>query len=859
MIGQRVSHYNIVSKIGQGGMGVVYKAEDTKLNRPVAMKFLPAGAFEESDKVRFLNEAKTAARLHHPNICPIYEVDEADGQLFFVMAYLEGQPLGNVLRNQPMETNQALALAIQIAGGLEEARRQGVVHRDIKPANIIVNPQGHAYIVDFGLALAGGSSRLTVPGSVMGTPSYMSPEQARGRPVDNRADVWALGVVLFEMLSGKRPFDRDHSQSVLFSIVNDPPPPLGSLRPGLPAGLAEVVEKALAKNPDQRWRTAGEMAGELRFIKDGNPNSAPLNNPTITIAAVAVPEVAPDPGPKSRSRKFAAGAAALAALAAAAAWYQFAGPELPREKNLAVLPFSVIGSDQSVLPIVDGLVETLTSRLGEAAEPQWKILVIPSSEIRSRKINSAEDAKRIYGANLAVTGSAQKVDEKVRFHMNLVDTATMRQAGARSFDYDARKPFGVGDDALNGLLSLLQVRFSKAAQRPSSTGETSNPEAYASYLKGRGYYARFDIGDNVDRAIESLLDATRADPKYSLAFAALGEAYWRKALVTSDKTWAEQARAAAQRAVELDPNLAVAHAKLGDIQAQSGSREAAIQELRTAMKLDPGNADAHRALASLYANMGRFPEAEKSFIEVTQRRPSDWLSYFQLGVFYWSQNRYAEAETALGRSRELTPDNEAVSRNLGGLYVIEGRYSDARRELKRAIELKKSARGYSVLGVAEYYDRHFKESAAALEEAVRLDSNFYIGFGNLGSAYRQMQGAKDKATLAFTRAIELGQKRLELTPHDYSIHANLAEYKAKLGDSAGSLAEINQIPPDKRAEFWGRLVLAYELTGHRAEAVRWIENAVAKTGLPHEVKDDPELASLLSDPSLKHLVESRKR
>ncbi len=873
--GDSISHYRILSEIGKGGMGVVYKAEDTRLHRTVALKFLTpdqqAVLGEDAEqKQRFLREARIAARLSHPNICPIHEVDEVDGTLFFAMAYIEGQTLGQLIKSTiQLPESQILDLAIQIANGLEEARRQNVVHRDIKSSNIIVTPQGHAYILDFGLALAEGTSRLTVSGQVYGTPGYMSPEQARGQDIDHRSDVWALGVVLYEMLTGRRPFGAASHLQTLYAIVNEDPAPIEQLRPELPAAYSQIVNKALAKNPDLRWQTAGELAEALRQVREtGRLASRP--SPAYSEGEEATTTLRmgnPNGAALTRRRTWLAwGSAAVVVvslLGGVLYWRFTAAGRTTREKHVAVLPFDVIGNDASLRATTDGLVETLTSRLTGMEDLPWKIQVVPASEIRARKITSAEDARRIYGANLVIAGSAQPADNSsVQLIMNLIDTETMRQTGSRTLQLNLGNPIAIRDAAFGSLIRLLEVQLTPGKNmsldgNASGPGETADPDAYGDYLRGRGYLARFDVAGNIEGAINSMESALRRDPNYTLARVSLAEAYWRKALQSSDKQWAARAIAEAEKAVQMTPDLAAARSRLGDIYSQNGRPEDAIRELQAALRVDPGHVEAHRALAMLYENMGRVSEAETAYVEVTQRRPSDWLAFVHLGVFYWNQNRYEQAEAAFARAKTLTPDNEIVYRNLAGMRLRQGRYADAQKEVQRALQLTPSARGYSLLGLAYYYNRRYAEAAKALESSVAIDPAYYVGWGNLGSAYRQIPGSKEKAGAAFRKAIELGRKRLEVTPTNYSVRANLTEYWAKLGNTSEALAEMARIPAQRQGEFWGRLALAYELCGKRAEAVRFVQQALASEAMPQEVKDDPELTGLLADPALRGVIKGR--
>lgn len=835
MIGSTISHYRIVSQLGKGGMGVVYKAEDTRLERPVALKFLPPESLEEQDKERFLREARTAALIHHPNICPIYDVDEVDGQLFFAMAFLDGQTISRLIGGRPMDTRKAIDIAIQIASGLEEAHKSGIVHRDIKSNNIVVTERGHAYILDFGLALRPGSSRLTATGGVIGTPSYMSPEQAQGQAIDHRTDIWSLGVVLFEMLTGRLPFQRDRDIAVVHAIVHDPAPSISR-----PAGLQHILEVALAKDPAQRWQTAREMADELRRVQGTAVSQGDMSTVTMLM-------------PVKRSRRWLLAAAVVSMVLLAVVAYYWQRGTAVKEQHIAVLPFEIIGGDEGVRAIADGLVETLTSKLTDMEQFHGKLLVVPASEIRASKIGSAAQARRMYGANLVVTGSAQRLQSLIQFAVNLVDPVKMRQIGARSFDFDATNAILLRDTALNGVLGLLEFQLTPAAQRSIRQGETSNSSAYAEYLKGRGYLVRLDIKGNIDLALDSFLNATKKDPQYALARAGLAEAYMRKATLTADKYWSDKALENAEQAVQIDQNLAAAHTNLGEVYARRGREDDAIREFQQALNLSPQNADAHRELAIVYANLGRFQEAESSYLEATKRRPTDWLTYIHLARFYRQRGRYSEAESVYQRAKVLTPDNAIIYRNLAAVYRAQGKYSNARAELQTALKIEPDPRAYSALGVAYYYEHRFQEAASAFEAAIDLDSSSYTAWGHLGMVYQRIPSQKGRVQSALRKAIELGEKWVEFTPKDYDARANLAEYWARLGETKNANEEITKIPENLRPLYSSRILLVYELLGMRQKALDCVRD-LKDPAVLNDIKNDPDLTVLWSEPSVQETV-----
>ena len=845
MIGSTVAHYHITEKLGKGGMGVVYKAHDTKLDRTVALKFLPPDALAEIDQKRFIAEAQAAARLHHPNICPIHEISEHDGQLFFAMAFVEGQTIGQMLREGPLPVDQALDIAIQMANGLDAAHRNNVIHRDIKSSNVAVDLQGHAWILDFGVALRQDTDRLTAPGGAVGTPAYMSPEQAQGSTVDHRTDLWSLAVVLFEMLTGQLPFHRGSQYSVLHAIVTENPPTLSTLRPGLPQPIERFLAKALAKDPNRRWQSAAEMAAELRQIR-ALPSDA-----TKTMPGYRLPVISAQPARKMRLYV----AAVLVLLAIVGGFFGvrriWLAAALPEEKRIAVLPFSVPGNDLAVQTLADGLVETLTSKLSQIEEFQGKLMVVPSSEVRSRKITSADAARRIYGANLVITGSAQRWSDRIQFTLNLVDTETIRQIASRTFDFDAAKPIAVRDGAVNGAVRLLALKLSPQSSTSLAAGETSTPEAYQHYLEGIGYLARYDLTGNVDRAIASLSEATRLDPGYARAFAALGEAQWRKARQESNAPEAQLALENIQKAIRVDPRPVEARVKLADFYSESGRPREAIQEVENVLRLAPQNAEAYRALGQAFAAEHQDQQAEAAYRSAIQRQPANWYGHAVLGLFYMDRGRLGEARAEYEAARKITPDNEVVYRNLAGVDMREGNFQHAADMLSRSLRFDPNNRTYSALGIAYYYQRRYPEAAAAINSGIALDPGQYRSWGNLGTVYRHLPGSEQKARDAFEKAIALAGKTLQVVKsEDNRTHANLAEYWAKLQDKEKALAEIDRIPQAARGGFMDRIVLTYELVGNRKQAIAAVKSLPPGDAALVFIRNDPDLDALRRDSEL---------
>jgi eukaryotic-like serine/threonine-protein kinase len=858
--GDVISRYRIISLIGKGGMGMVYRAEDTRLQRQVALKFLPHEGFSEQARNRFLNEARAAAKARHPNICPIHDIEESDGELFLVMAYIEGETLQRKIAQRPLDPQEAIELAIQIASGLACAHGLGVVHRDIKSSNIMVDRNSHASILDFGLALVPDTYRLTHAGTSVGTPAYMSPEQIEGREVDARTDLWSLGIVMFEMLTGSMPFRRDQSAAVVHAVLHDPLPAISSLRRGVPPELVRIIEKALARDVAHRWESASEMVTELKRIAElkhiGASDSFPMPAETVT-QTMAMPRSTTG---RRKQGIIAAIAAAAVALLGIGGWLVYKSAYMSRTvtptttsgiasaapQQIAILPFQVTSSEPepAASRIPDGLLEVLASALSAEGGRN----AVGPTELRSRHVTTIDEARQVYGVSQAITGSARQVGDKIEFTARLVDVRSLAQIAERSFVYDPKDPLGSRDRAIAQVAEMMKLDVQAAVR--SQSGDAPAPSAYSAYLEGRGFLARYDLPGNVERAIASFTSATQQDPKYALAYSGLGEAYLRKASSTGDQQWTTLAHQNAEQSVRLDGNLAIAHSVLGSVYLDQGRQEDAIRELQRSMDLAPANAEAPRKLAAIYSTQGRFDEAEALYLRSTKSRPTDWYGYLLLGVFYYGRQRYPEAEAALIQAKSLSPDNDLIRVDLGGIYRMHGRYQDAIAEYQQALKIRSSADTYAGLGGAYYYEHRFQEAVRAVEAAIDLDSNDYRFWGNLGIYCHWAPGNEQKSETALRRAIELATKFAQATKSDYSVHANLAEYRARLGDAKGSLAEIEQIPVSARGPFTTRLAIVYVLTNHRDKAIEVIRTNLKSAASLNQIKDDPDLAALWRDGKL---------
>ena len=868
--GTRLGPYEILAPLGEGGMGKVYKARDTRLDRLVAIKLLQADIADRPEvQERFEREARTVASLNHPHICTLYDVGHHGEVDFLVMEYLEGETLAQRLESGPLSLEEVLRYATEIADALDKAHSKGVIHRDLKPANIMLTSTG-SKLLDFGLAklrreadpfavLAGvpaAADTISTPGAVLGTLSYMAPEQLEGREVDVRTDIFAFGTVVHEMVTGKKAFEGQAGASVIAAILKETPPPPSQSNPQVPAELERIVTKMMAKDPDGRYATAADVLSDLRALDSslGKPPSFPFWSTTlrrasavaaaagIVIATIAVLALL---FPQARKRL--------------GSWFE--ATPLPREKLVAVLPFTVMSSDAKEKPFSDGLTETLTAKLTQlTVDPTLQ--VVPAPEIRAKGATTIDDVRKEFGATLVVEGDLQRSGNRVRINIAMVDTGTRRQLRAESLTIAASDPFAVQDQVVNAAVGMLQLEVQPGEREALGTHGTEVASAYDFYLQGLGYLQNYDNKENIESAIKVFDTALQLDSQYAGAYAGRGEAYWRmyeKSESGRDLRWIESSRHDCEHSLALNKRLPSAHVCLGTVYKGTGRYEDAVSQFESAVATEPTNDDAYRGLADAYERLGKLAEAEKTYRQAIELRPHYWAGYSWLGTFYYHQARYTEAASMFSQVIALAPDSIRGYYDLGATYNSQGRYADAIGVLQHSIAIRPTAGSYTNLGNAYFYLHRYGEAAGAYEEAVKLNPSDYILLWNLADGYNWTPGKRGQAVQEYQQAISLAMKRVHVDSRDAYALGVLAYCHAMLGERKSALeylrAGLKLAPEDSEMRF--KAALVYNQFADTRDALSWLKSALASGLSVAVVRDTPNFDSLRPDPRFQELIQAK--
>jgi serine/threonine protein kinase/tetratricopeptide (TPR) repeat protein len=677
MIVKTISHYNIIDKIGHGGMGVVYKAEDTKLKRVVALKFLPQELMRDREaKERFIQEAQAAAALDHPNICTVHEINESDGQTYIVMAFVEGQSLKDKILAGQLELAEILKIASQIAEGLNAAHKKGITHRDIKPANIMLTEEGLIKIMDFGLAKLSWGVDLTKTATVMGTVSYMSPEQASGEKTDHRTDIWSLGCVLYEMLAGQRPFKSTHEQAAIYSIMNEEPEPIASLRRDLPVGFELILHACLQKDPRNRYRDMATLLSDLKSID--------LEDKTQVLTAVHAKEKPP---------------------------------------SIAILPFVNMSADPENEYFSDGLSEAILNSLTKIKD--FKVVARTSAfSFKGKDVDVREIGKQL-DVNKVLEGSVQKAGNRLRITAQLINVEDGYHLWSERFDRNMDDVFAIQDEISLAIVDNLKINLLKGEKTKLIKRHTNDPEAFNLYLKGRYFYNK-RTEEDTKRSVEYFERALAKDPEFALAYAGLADTYsnfgfyhwlpyeearskakelalkgvevddsvgethaaYANSILWFEFKWAE-AEKEYKRAIELSPSDVEARHMYAHLLESSGRFDEAIAEMGKALELEPLSINLNHCMGRILFFSGDSDEAIDLFQKTIEMDPSFPLQYFWLGVVYLHIGELQEAIDLFQKGTKFPTVNEVVLGGLGLAFALTGKENEARKILNELNKLSK--------------------------------------------------------------------------------------------------------------------------------------------------------------------------
>lgn len=657
--------YRIIEPIGKGGMGVVYKAEDTKLRRTVALKFLPPELAESPEAgERFIREAQAAAALSHPHICTIHEISEEEDQSFIVMEYIEGESLRQKINNGPLDPAEALDIGIQVAEGLEEAHKKGIVHRDIKPGNIMLTEKGAAKVMDFGLAKVFGGSLITREATTMGTVAYMSPEQAKGEVVDHRTDIWSLGVVLYEMITAQLPFKGEYDQSMIHSILNHEPEPITKIRKDLPSGLEQVIYKALTKNPAGRYQSMEYFLGDLKAIAEGlKPLRAKAGLLRGRILGL---------------KKIYAytGLACIVILAILA--ILFLPPQGGQKfDSVAVMPLENLSGDPEQDSLAESIHDDLITNLAGLSSLKTVIARRTVMRFKGKDTPPQKIAQELHVKAL-ITGALRRSGDSVRVTAQLINPTTGSQVWAHSYERDMRDVMSLENEIVAAIAREVNLQLTSEERTRLAGARTVNPEAYVAYTKGKFYLNKL-TPEGLKMGLDYMQQAIDKDPTNPLPYAALALGYCRIGHGTNPPPDAfTKAKAAALKAQELGGTLAETEAALGQIKLfEEWDWAGAEKDVQHAMALNPSLPDAQRIYSWYLLLTGRKDEAiaaMKRAIEVDPLTPL-WSS--DLAWQFWSLGRYQEAMDAAQKALELNPNFNQALCWLGFLYSEKGLFAEA--------------------------------------------------------------------------------------------------------------------------------------------------------------------------------------
>jgi eukaryotic-like serine/threonine-protein kinase len=860
LTGKTVGRFVIEARLGAGGMGEVYRAVDSRLKRTVAIKRMTwrAGLTPE-DHALFLREGQRASALQHPNIASIYDVFEENGEVLLVMEYIEGSPLRSHI-GRPMALDAFFDIAIQCAQALTAAHEKGILHGDVKPENIMLGAAGQVKLLDFGVArrlptndpdgATLTSNTLWSPEQLSGTPSYMAPEVLKGEMPDARADIFALGIVFYEMLAARHPF-RGANITVTAAHILDEREAATLDRSALKISppLAAVVARALMKDPSLRYANAQQLRKDLESVRQGGRPVKALKRPVARWQWFLIPVLA----------LLAVGALLPPVRSRVAGWWNphAQGPAATAKApapRLAVLPPQVPVGNPELSAFADGLSATVAAKLSSLSQ-NHDFEVIDTPQVVKAQASSNEHGLSELGANLTLQLTVQQSGDMNRTTYKLADAKTGRAVAEATLTAPRTDPFSLQDRVADGVVRALQIDLRPEEKTALSIHGTTEPMAYDYYLQARGYLQTTSRAENMTNAVQVLDRALELDPNYGRALATRGEAYWYNYQATKQDRWIGQASQDCNRAVTLGNAGADGHLCLGLVYTGTGKYQEAANEYQKAVELDPTSAEGYVGLANAYARLNRLDDAENAYLQAISQDPNSRWAYQHLGSFYLQQAEYAKAVDAFKQAIRLAPESNAAYSNLGGAYLFLGNRPAAITALEESLKLRPTAQAYANLGTAYYQSRQFAQAANNYQQAIKFGDRDSDLWGNLADAYRY-GGQPSKARDAYRKQLELLNEQLQVNPKDAERQGDVASCYALLGDKQNAVTHLARSlelgHSDKDLLFNAAVV--YNDLGETGVALEWLQKAFAAGYSASIVRDSPGFDNLRNNPEFQQLL-----
>ena len=845
--------YRIDALLGQGGMGRVYKAYDKELDRTVAIKVVRQGMMGEADALkRFKQELLLASKISHKNILRIHDMGSVGDTRFITMAFIEGRDLHQIIKDNPkMPLDRVLKYARQLADALAAAHAEGVVHRDLKPQNLLVDKDDNLYVSDFGLAKSfeEGAVGMTKTGAFLGTPRYMSPEQVEGRPADQRSDLYAYGLILYELLAGDVPFTGESTLKVMYQRIQETPKSPKLLNPALPNWIVRITMRCLEREADKRYQSAYEILADLQ----GGASGSASGSRSVQIQL-------PDFGAKKWIWVAGAFAAIMilgATIAVVKHWISWPGagtpgasgasgvPPLASGRFVAVLPLQVVGDQSQLGYLAEGIEEALSAKLF-----QLKDVRVASTDAAG-KIDQKQPLPKIarsLGANLLVLGTLQGSGTKIRIDMRVEDVADAKRLWSKEFEGGTNDLFALEDQIYGQLVTALNINASNEELAKAEARPTDNLAAYDLYLRGRNSLRGHD-GKSIQAALDYFDQALKSDRTFALAYTGVADASLRMYRTKKDGFWTQKALAAAQQAEQLNDKLPEVHSTMGSVYRVTGKYSEAITELKRSISLAPNSDEAYRRLGSAYLESGQGKEAIEAFQKAIQLNPYFWGNQNSLGDAYMGLGDYPKALEAFQQVTALEPEIDAGYENVGVVYVQQNKCQESIPYLQKALQIEPYFSTYSNLGTAYFCLKQYTNSVEMFEKAVQLNPNDTQTMVNLADAYR-WAGQKDKARTIYEQSISLGYKELQTNPQDSGVMMQVALSYAKIGNAQEADRYIRRARAiDKRnVNYMYAEAEIDALLGRVPEALKALKEALDNHYPAESAASDPELANLQSSP-----------